>query len=64
MDHPWGIPVQTYWTMSFHRTEIKPSGTFSGGEIWCENNIMASQRLFQQIWHLRDGFLVVKIPDW
>ena len=40
--------------MSLSRTEIKPSGTFSGGEIWCENSIMASQRLYQQIWLLRD----------
>lgn len=40
--------------MSFSRTEIKPSGIFSGGEIWCENSITASQRLYQQIWLLRD----------
>lgn len=40
--------------MSFSRTEIKPSGTFSGGEIWCENSIMASQRLYQQICFLGD----------
>lgn len=54
VDHPWGVPIETYWTMSSHRTEIKPSGTFTGGEIWCDNNIMASRRLFQQTWHLRD----------
>ena len=55
VDHTQDDPVQTFWTTSFSRAEIKSSGAFLAGEIWRKNRITASQRCYQRTWHVGDG---------